>query len=145
MSGRRFWQGETWAIVKAMKATGNRPGVIAEWKERVAQWAQMHRTDPNAAAVNAWLPLWQPRPVYTAEELAPMWPALAIAVEHTTHWPAVPKSAKRLEFELDYAGLPFRFSMGRKYYIVERIHYWTDAPQDEFDEVLFQEARNAST
>lgn len=142
MSGN-FWKGETYAIVKAMKATGNRPGVIAEWKERVAQWAQMHRTDPNAAAVNAWLPLWQPRPFYTAEELAPMWPALAIAVEHTTHWPAVPKSAKRLEFELDYAGLPFRFSMGRKYYIVERIHYWTDAPQDEFDEVLFQEARNA--
>lgn len=145
MSGRQFWKGETWAIVKAMKATGNRPGVIAEWKEKVAQWAQMHRTDPNAAAVNAWLPLWHPRPFYTAEELAPMWPALAIAVGHTTHWPPVPKSAKRLEFELDYAGLPFRFSIGRKYYIVERIHYWTDAPQDEFDEVLFQEARNAST
>lgn len=145
MSGRQFWKGETAAIVKAMKATGNRPGVIAEWKEKVAQWAQMHRTDPNAAAVNAWLPLWQPRPFYTAEELAPMWPALAIAVGHTTHWPPIPKSAKRLEFELDYAGLPFRFSMGRKYYIVERIHYWADAPQDEFDEVLFQEARNAST
>lgn len=143
MSRHTFWKGETWAIVKAMKATGNRPGVIAEWKDRVAQWAQMHPSDTNAAAVNAWLPLWQPRPFYTAEELAPMWPALAIAVEHTTHWPAVPKSAKRLEFELDYAGLPFRFSIGRKYYIVERIHYWVDAPQDEFDEVLFQEARNA--
>lgn len=126
MSGRRFWQGETHAIVKAMKATGNRPGVIAEWKEKVAQWAQMHRTDPNAAAVNAWLPLWQPRPFYTAEELAPMWPALAIAVGHTTHWPPVPKSAKRLEFELDYAGLPnFRY-LGLKYYIVERIHHWTE-------------------
>lgn len=143
MSGRQFWKGETVAIVKAMKATGNRPGVIADWKEKVAQWAQMHRTDPNAAAVNAWLPLWQPRPFYTAEELAPMWPALAIAVGHTTHWPPVPKSAKRLEFELDYAGLPFRFSIGRKYYLVERIHYWSAAPQDEFDEVLFQESRNA--
>lgn len=136
MSDRQFWKGETWAIVKAMKATGNRPGVIAEWKEKVAQWARMHRTDPNAAAVNAWLPLWQLRPVYTAEELAPMWPALAIAVEHTTHWPAVPKSAKRLEFELDYAGLPFRFSMGRKYYIVERIHYWKNASLQEIENAM---------
>ena len=46
-------RGETYAIVQAMKATGNRPGVIAQWKEAVAQWAQMMRTDPNAAAVNA--------------------------------------------------------------------------------------------
>lgn len=136
MSGRRFWQGETWAIVKAMKATGNRPGVIAEWKEKVAQWAQMHRTDPNAAAVNAWLPLWQPRPFYTAEELAPMWPALAIAVGHTTHWPPVPKSAKRLEFELDYAGLPRLDFHYRQFFVVERIHHWTHATRQEIEREL---------
>ena len=136
MSGRQFWKGETWAIVKAMKATGNRPGVIAEWKEKVAQWAQMHRTDPNAAAVNAWLPHWQPRPFYTAEELAPMWPALAIAVGHTLHWPAVLKSPKRLEFELDYAGLPFHIIRGRKFYIVERLHHWTHATRQEIEREL---------
>ena len=137
MSGRQFWQGETWAIVKAMKATGNRPGVIAEWKEKVAQWAQMHRTDPNAAAVNAWLPLWQPHVGYTVEELAPMWPALAIAVGHTSHWPAVLKSPRRLEFELDYAGLPFHMVHGKKYYVVERVHYWSKVSSAEFEQEIF--------
>lgn len=137
MSGRRFWQGETWAIVKAMKATGNQPGVIADWKEKVAQWAQMHRTDPNAAAVNAWLPLWQPRVGYTVEELAPMWPALAIAVGYTSHWPAVLKSPKRLEFELDYAGLPFHLVRLQKFYIVERVHHWSKISPVEFEQELF--------
>lgn len=133
MSGN-FWKGETYAIVKAMKATGNRPGVIAEWKEKVAQWAQMHRrTDPNAAAVNAWLPLWKPRPFYTAIELAPMWPALAIAVGHTLHWPPVLKSPRRLEFELDYAGLP-RLDFGyRRFFVVERIHHWARASRIEIE------------
>lgn len=138
MNVRKFWKGETWAIVKAMKATGNRPGVIAEWKNRVVQWAQMHRTDPNAAAVNAWLPLWQPRPFYTAEELAPMWPALAIAVGFTNHWPAVPKSAKRLEFELDFAGLPHFKTRGQKYYIVECIHVWENTSQEDRENALTQ-------
>lgn len=138
-----FWKGETHAIVKAMKATGNRPGIIAEWKERVVEWAQMHRTDPNAAAVNAWLSHWQPRPLYTVEELAPMWPALAIAVGHTDKWPAVLKSPQRLAFELDYAGLPSRIVLGRKYYIVEALHVWKDAPQSALNEIVFQEAGHA--
>lgn len=121
-----FWKGETYAIVKAMRESGNRPGLISEWKEKVAQWAQMQRTDLNAQAVNAWLPLWQIRPFYTAEELAPIWPALAIAVGHTRHWPPVTKSPARLEHELDYAGLPSFQWKGRKYYVVERLHYWKE-------------------
>ena len=76
-----FWKGETYAIVKAMKATGNRPGVIAQWKAEMEAWAAMRPVnDPDAQAVRSWLPHWQCRPFYTAEELAPMWPALAIAV-----------------------------------------------------------------
>jgi hypothetical protein len=138
VSGRKFWKGETAAIVRAMKATGNRPGIVAEWKAKVAQWAQMNRTDPNAAAVNAWLPMWQPRPFYTAEELAPMWPALAIAVGHTTHWPNVLKSPKRLEHELDFAGLPYFRTRGRKYYIVECIHIWKNASQEDRENALAQ-------
>lgn len=126
-----FWKGETYAIVKAMKATGNRPGVVAQWKEAVAQWAQINRTDPNAAGVNAWLPHWHPRPFYTVEELAPLWPALAIAVGHTQHWPNVLKSPRRLEFELDFARLPHFLMGGRKYYIVERLHFWQNATQEE--------------
>lgn len=131
-----FWKKETAHIVQAMKATGNRPGIIAEWKEKVAAWAQMNRTDPNAAAVNAWLPLWQPRPLYTAEELAPMWPALAIATGFTDMWPSVVKSAARLANELDFAGLPHFWIDGQKYYVVEQIHLWKNATQEELKNAL---------
>lgn len=132
------WRGETYHIVQAMKATGNRPGVIAEWKASVERWAQMHRTDPNAAAVNAWLPLWQPRPFYTVEELAPMWPALAIAIGFTNRWPTVLKSPKRLAHELDFYGLP-RLQYAHLYFIVERIHYWRGASKEE----IMREIENA--
>lgn len=125
-------------IIQAMKATGNRPGVIAQWKAGVEKWAQMARTDPNAAAVNAWLPLWQPRPFYTAEELAPMWPALAVATGFTNRWPSVMKSAKRLEHELDFCGLP-RLTYCRRYFICERLHYWQRASENE----IMRELQNA--
>jgi hypothetical protein len=133
-----YWKGETHHIIQAMKATGNRPGIIARWKEDVAAWAQMHRTDPNAAAVNAWLPLWQPRPFYTADELAPLWPALAIATGFTERWPAVLKSARRLAHELDYYGLP-RLNYFRQYFICERLHYWRGASKEQ----IVQEMQHA--
>jgi hypothetical protein len=124
---------ETRHIIAMMKATGNRPGVIAQWKAAVADWAQKYRTNPDAASANAWLPLWQPRPFYTAEELAPMWPALAIATGFTSRWPAVLKSARRLANELDFCGLP-RLGHGlQKYFIVERIHYWREASKEEIE------------
>lgn len=132
-----FWKGETYHIVKAMKATGNRPGVIAEWKEKVAAWAQTHRTDPDAAAVIAWLPLWQPRAIYKVEELAPMWPALAIATGFTDKWPAVLKSPARLANELIMAGLPFIDLDDGRYFIVERIHLWRTAPDSEWYREIF--------
>jgi hypothetical protein len=100
-----YWKGgETYHIIQAMKATGNQPGIIAQWKESVAAWAQMHRTDPTPRPSTHGFPLWQPRPFYTAEELAPLWPALGIATGFTQRWPAVLKSARRLEFELDFQG-----------------------------------------
>jgi hypothetical protein len=128
-----YWKGgETYHIIQAMKATGNQPGVIAKWKEAVAAWAQMHRTDPDAAAVNAWLPLWQPRQIYSSDELAPMWPALSIATAFTQRWPSVLKSAKRLEFELEFHGLPSRTIDGHKFFAVERLHHWRKAPDAEW-------------
>lgn len=125
---------ETLHIIEMMKATGNRRGVIEQWKGIVADWAQKYRTDPDAAAVNAWLPLWQPRPFYTAEELAPMWPALAIATGFTNNWPAVLKSARRLEHELDFYGLP-RLIVRPEYFIVERISHWLETMK-EIENVL---------
>ena len=127
---------ETYHIIEMMKATGNRPGVIERWKTLVAEWSQKYRTDPGAAAVNAWLPLWQPRPFYTAEELAPMWPALAIATGFTNHWPAVVKSARRLAHELDFYGLPHVMIDGQKYYVVERLHFWKNVSEEELKNVL---------
>ena len=127
---------ETRHIIQAMKATGNRPGVIAQWKEAVADWAQKYRTDPDAAAVNAWLPMWQPRPFYLADELAPMWPALAIATGFTNRWPCVVKSARRLEFELDFYGLPHFEMNGQKYYLVERLHFWKNASKEDRENAL---------
>lgn len=67
-----------------------------------------------------------------------MWPALAIAVGHTTYWPSVAKSAKRLEFELDFAGLPSFEAQGKKYYIVEQVHKWAVASQEERENALAQ-------
>jgi hypothetical protein len=121
---------ETRHIIQAMKATGNQPGIIQQWKESVATWAQMHRTDPDAAAVNTWLPLWEVRPFYSAIELAPLWPALAIATGFTDKWPSVLKSAKRLEHELDFYELP-RLRYSPSYFICERIHYWRNASKEE--------------
>ena len=139
-----FWESETYAIIKAMKRSGNRPGVIAEWKDAVERWADLpeNLSNKDAAAVRAWLPAWQPRPFYTATELAPMWPALAIAVGVTTRL-AHTKSPMRLANELDFGGLPrVNIEVGgrsaglifvedppitiwsRDYFIVERIHHW---------------------
>lgn len=133
-----YWQGkETRHIIEMMKATGNRPGVIAAWKEAVAQWAQMNRTDADAAAVNAWLPLWQPRQIYSSEELAPLWPALAIATGYTNSWPAVLKSPARLEHELDFHEHTSRMIDGKKYFAVERIHIWRVAPDSEWYKEIF--------
>ncbi len=119
----KFWQGETYAIVKAIKARGNQPGLVQEWKDGIETRAKANRTT-EAAAVLAWLPLWQIRPFYTAEELAPMWPALAIHIGHAKRWPQVVKSAARLGFELGYAGAASFERFGRRFYIVERPHYW---------------------
>lgn len=133
--------GETYHIIRAMKATGNQQGIIVKWKDDVAAWAQMHRADPNAAAVLAWLPFWQSRPFYTAEELAPMWPALAIATGYTDRWPvrqSLIKSAAWLEHELDFHRLPRLPEPYRKYFVCERIHYWRSAPLTEIKAVFAQ-------
>lgn len=124
MKLQKFWQGETYAIVKAIKASGNAVGIVAQWKEGVENWARMQPGNPDAEAAKAWLPLWQVRDAYTPEELSPIWPALAIAIGHTVHWPKVVKSAARLRHELDYARLPNFDFAGRQYYLVARLHHW---------------------
>lgn len=127
-----FYQGPTYKIVQAMKATGNQPGVIEQWREMVEHWAGTH-PGPDAAAILAWLPMWQSRPFYTAAELAWIFPVLAVALRITPTLRPM-KSARRLANELDFAGLPKFYVMDgyaegdAPYYVVERIHYWTRQP-----------------
>jgi len=125
-----FWNSDTYKIVKAMKGTGNRPGIVAQWKAEIERWAIGAVNNPDAVAVRAWLPLWQVRPFYTAAELAPMWPALAIALGLQTRMLEAP-SPRKLEFELHYAELPYFWFQDECYFIVERIHHWRQQPLSE--------------
>lgn len=123
-----FWKSDTYAIVKAFKANGNRPGLITQWKDAIEAWAMLPENAalPDAKAVLSWLPSWQVRPFYTASELVPLWPVLAVAVGWSDRPTPIVRSAARLENELDFAGLPYFMWEGRKYYIVERVHYWKE-------------------
>lgn len=118
-----FWKSDTYLIVKAMKATGNQPGVVAQWKVEMELWAST-AVGPDADAVKTWLPLWQVRPFYTATELAPIFPMLSIAFGYT-HRPVPQKSANRLANELKFAGLPYIMVGGTEYFVVEQIHRWS--------------------
>ncbi len=111
---------ETYRIVRAMRATGNKPGLIERWKNSVAQWA-MENSGPDAEAVKAFLPLWQNRPYYTAAELAPIFPMLALALGLRDR-PGPSKSPARLANELKMAGLPHFLRDGVLYFVVEQTH-----------------------
>lgn len=130
-----FWQSQTYRIVEAMKATGNSPGIVEQWRSAAEAWAIVNGGTPEADALKAWLPLWQVRPFYTAEELAPMMPALAVLLGFADRAGPV-KSANRLANELGFSRLPFRIVEGRKYFLVEQIHIWRDAPLSALVEIL---------
>jgi hypothetical protein len=121
-----FWKSDTFRIVQAMKATGNQPGLIERWKALVTDWAHARPTEPEGAAVLSWLPLWQPRPFYTAAELAPIFPALAVALRFADRL-HFQRSAARLENDLKFAGLPWHVIDGRTFFAVERLHFWREA------------------
>lgn len=120
----------TYQIVQAMKATGNKAGVIAQWKAQIEQWVQNNPDAPEAAALRAWLPLWQVRDYYSARELVPIWPVLAVVLGLATRLEHL-KSARRLEYELDFTRLPHFEKDGEKYYYVEKIHLYKNVTQGE--------------
>lgn len=126
---------DTWQIVEAMKATGNRPGVIAQWKAQIEAWANVEPSDADKAAVRAWLPFWQTRPAYTAAELAPIFPVLAVALGLRDR-PKMPFGVGRMRNELRWTRLPRRMIGDVEYFIVERCHYWRSASQEEFENAL---------
>jgi hypothetical protein len=114
-----FWKSDTARIVHMMKATGNRPGVIAHWKRGMEIWAETG--GPDADAVKAWLPAWQARPYYTAAELAPIFPVLAVVLGLRDR-PEPQKGAARLANELRMARLPHFQRDGETYFVVEQCH-----------------------
>lgn len=144
-----FWQSPVYQVIKAMRATGNQPGVIAQWIERAGVWAQA-LDGPDAAAIRAWLPHWQPRPFYSAAELAPIFPVLIWMLGIAERAPRQ-MAPERLQFQLMYGGLPtlrkqdstdrFLSPFGAPpalYFIVEQIHHWQNVilTQEEFNHVL---------
>lgn len=144
-----FWFSPTYRIIKAMKEAGNGPGVIRQWLEPVAQWAESSK-GPDAEALRAWLPLFQHRPFYTAEELSPIFPALAVGMGIVPKLYA-PKEPHRLAQELLYGRLPLLVKpdgtrdytnplTGRTgdYFIVERLRFWEPMrlTQQEFENVI---------
>lgn len=146
-----FWSGPTYGVIQAMKARGNRPGIIQQWVALAHQWVLDHK-GPEAAAIRAWLPMFQSRPFYTAAELVPMFPALVVALGLTDRPPRY--SVGRLATELDYGKLPcvknadgsqwFRnpadSTKVERFYIVERIHVWKDLEltQEEFEHAYYE-------
>jgi hypothetical protein len=135
-----FYKSETYLIVKKMKATGNQAGIVQLWKNMVEHWA-LQSSGPDAEIVRSWLPLWQVREMYCAAELAPIFPALALAlgVSRTLGRLSSPKGANRLQNELKFAGLPWRAIGDKIYFAVERVHNWRDAPTNEWEKALFND------
>lgn len=129
---------ETYRIVRKMIESGNQPGVIQLWKNMVEHWA-VRSTSPDAQSVKAWLPAWQARAAYSAAELAPIFPALSIALGVTKFMGRLPrqKSPAMLARELKFARLPWRHIDGKDYFIVERCHYWSNVSQEEFEKEIF--------
>lgn len=129
-----------WEITEAMKATGNQPGIIARWKELVEGWAKSMPPAADKQAVLAWLPFWQARPLYSAIELAPIIPALAVALKLAPRMTA-PMGAARLENALRATRLPYREIQGKLYFAVERCHWWRKAPDSEWEVEIFHAQR----
>lgn len=130
-------------IVRAMLDRGNQPGLIREWFDGMKVWAAENKGQ-DAKALGLWLEYAKPRPFYTAEELAALWPAFNIALGMEKRL-MPPPSANRLANELEFHRLPlFRLNApgNPKYFIVERCGFWKDyfrnktITPEEFHELL---------
>jgi hypothetical protein len=149
MKTAQFYQTDIYRIIEAMKATGNQPGVVRQWRNLAETWAT-ENGGPEAEAIRAWLPFWKVRPFYTATELCPIFPVLAVTFGFASK--AAPQmSPNRLANLLDFGGLPKLINGAENkgfkspftgqfdnYYIVEHIHFWKNRliSQEIFEEVF---------
>lgn len=114
------WNTPTYRVVRKMIESGNQPGVVTMWKNMVIAWIEK-ATGPDAAAVKAFLPLWEIRPYYTAAELAPIFPLLEVALG-VSKKPGRQKAPERLANELKFCGLPSFYRNGIEFFVVEQTH-----------------------
>lgn len=131
-------------IVSEILRRGNQPGLIAEWFAGMRAWADAN-TGKDAEALRVWLRLAKARPFYTAHELAPMIPALALALGFADRM--LPRAVpNRLHNVLQFYGLPLLkctngtnhfIGMGT-YFVVEHCHKWRDREltPDELRDIL---------
>lgn len=140
-----FWQSDTYRIVRKMQASGNMPGIVQLWAQHVYWWAKGAR-GPDADAVLAWFPQWQIRDLYTAAELSPIFPVLAVALGLRER-PEAQKSPFRLANELKMAMLPHRIidltrpgqglgNSGQTFFAVARLHHWAAADDTEWQKEI---------
>lgn len=142
MTSNPFWTSPIYGVIKAMKASGNQRGVIAQWMGLAGKWA-MENDGPEAAAIRAWLPHFKSRPFYSAAELAPMFPALIVALGLAER--PVQYSPGRLAYELSFGGLPYKdfehpiSKIRTRFFIVEQVHHWSKQPLDQrqFEEIYY--------
>lgn len=126
----------TYQIVNMICRRGNQPGIIREWFDGLRKWAS-ENTGPDAEALRCWMDIARVRPFYTAEELAPLWPALKLTLGLASRLDPAP-GANRLHNELVFHGMPklqnaetgsFEFfESHQRYFIVEHVHRWRNNP-----------------
>jgi hypothetical protein len=104
-----FWKSDTARIRQNDEGhAATEPGLVQHWLEAAAsvmQWARSVRRDRMRKRSRRGCRLWQPRPFYTAAELAPIFPMLAVALGLRAR-PEPQKSPARLANELRMARLP---------------------------------------
>ena len=141
-------------IVAQMRAQGNQPGLVRILKMEIAKWAMQNPRHRHADAVSAWLPYLKARKFYTAAELVPLFPVLALTMGFQPI--LLPqKSSARLSNELKFANLPVLKNANgsqtflhplqhrpplQEFFICERIHYWREQEltQEEFEVEIFK-------
>lgn len=141
MKTTAFYQTDVYRIIQAMKATGNKPGMVRQWRELMQIWALDH-PGADGDAMRAWIPYWRVRAVYTTDELAPIFPVLAVVFGFAQR-AAPAMSANRLANLLEFGGLPqlkgvFQHPVtGQldRWWVVERLHYYSKI---EYDQTSFE-------
>ena len=132
---RNFKHSPLYKTLQVMNAQRG-DSLVTQWKREVQKWAENHDKTLDAQAVKSMMTLWQERPFYSAAELSPILPAMALTLGITkTLQPAT--GAATLSTLLDFVkqptlvgldGSPFFIHPGSgqkaKFYIVERQCFW---------------------